>query len=308
MELSLYPLRNPSSHIPRALYGWHVLHELRKYQQRTRLNHVFIPSLKYYSIFRRLSNPIIATVQAGLPQRRGLYLDKLKKLDYIIVGNERDGARLADWGFQHFKVIRTGVDTGKILPSEKPLDQDLTLLMASAPWEKSQFVTKGVDMLLDLARKDKNLRLIFLWRGLMCEDLMIRIRKRGVGDRVEVINERVDINRYLQRAHGTVLLSKFPELVKDYPHSLVESLAAAKPVIISSSIAMSDYVSQQTLGEVVHSFDLNTLSVAIDAFRSNYNALCTNVAKVGAADFSPGKMLDEISEVYRLFGVLPGKK
>ena len=66
----------------------------------------------------------------------------------------------------------------------------------------------------------------------------------GLEKQVEILNKRVDVNAVLAGVHGSIALVTNPAIIRSFPHSLMESLAAGKPVIVSRSIPMSDYVEQ----------------------------------------------------------------
>jgi glycosyltransferase involved in cell wall biosynthesis len=159
----------------------------------------------------------------------------------------------------------------------------MTLLMASAPWSKQQFDEKGIDVLLETASRLPDLRLILLWRGLFAEDLAARVRARGLDNRVEVVNAKVDAGAYLRRAHATVLLAKRAEIIKAYPHSLIESLYAGKPVVTSNTIAMADFVRQQHCGLVLVRPDADSLVAALSKLREDYSSFVANAATAGQA-------------------------
>jgi hypothetical protein len=44
-------------------------------------------------------------------------------------------------------------------------------MVGSAPWTKGQFRTKGVEALLEAARQNPRLHLIFLWREVLAEEM-----------------------------------------------------------------------------------------------------------------------------------------
>jgi glycosyltransferase involved in cell wall biosynthesis len=301
-EYNLYPLGKPSAGFPRFLYGWHILARLRRLQQEIMLNHVFAPGLYDFPVLRYLRKPIIYSVTASV--RPDIHLkkaDKLKTLAGIIVNNDRDYQLLRHHNFNNVYLVRPGIDTSMVSKNVLPLEDELILLMASAPWERSQFTTKGVDLLLDVARQLPFLKLIFLWRGLSYAALMQQIRQYGVEKQVTVYNEKVFIGDILQQVHGTILLAENAMLVKAFPHSLVESLAAAKPVIVSSAIAMADYVEANACGVVVKPYSPEALIGQIDHFRSKYAEFCDQADQLGASDFSPGKMLAGVAAIYHPF-------
>ncbi len=102
------------------------------------------------------------------------------------------------------------------------------------------------------------------------DELQARIARLGIGDRVEIITERVNIGDYLRRAHAAVLLAKKSDIVKAYPNSLIESLLAGKPVIVTEALPMADYVRGRECGIVARDVSQSTILEAIEALRGRY--------------------------------------
>ncbi len=305
-EFTLYPFKSPSSKLPRSLYGWHLLVQLKRLQEMVSLNHIYSPGLHYYPVLKYLKKPVIYSVSAAVTREiPTAQLHRLQGLNRIIISNDRDYRILRHLNFDNLTKVRPGIDTRSISKTRLPLQDQLILLLASAPWETSQFKTKGVDLLLEAARELPYLKLIFLWRGSLLPELKKKISYYAVGKQVEVINEWVEVNEVLKRVHGSVLLAGSADLVKAYPHSLVESLAGAKPLIISSCIAMADYVQDQQCGVVVNQYNLSSLIGQIDLFRQDYTSYCQQAERVGAGDFLPEKMISEVSDIYQSYEVKP---
>jgi hypothetical protein len=110
---------------------------------------------------------------------------------------------------------------------------------------------------------EDDLHLVFLWRGILYEEMMERVQARGLGGRVRVLNERVDVNMLLAEASAAVVLADRSDVVKAYPHSLLESLAAGKPVLVSRAIPMARWVEQAGLGVVVDRVEADCILAAI---------------------------------------------
>ncbi|MBK8505151.1 MAG: glycosyltransferase family 4 protein [Saprospiraceae bacterium] len=201
-------------------------------------------------------------------------------------------------GFSNMILIRPAMDTSYFRKQHLPLNEELVLMMASAPWELDQFKTKGIDLLLQAVKKLPFLKLVLLWRGTYENELQKRIKVMNVGGQIDIINRKVDVNAILAKVHGTILLAENPNLVKAYPHSLIESLAAGKPVITSSVIAMSDYISKNRCGFVIDDFSLEALITKIEQFRSKYVSCSEAANRVGADDFTIQRMFDEMGAVY----------
>jgi glycosyltransferase involved in cell wall biosynthesis len=169
----------------------------------------------------------------------------------VAAADERSLKRLRKWGVTNVVLVRPGIDTARFSHSPLPLHGDIKLMVGSAPWTKGQFRTKGVEALLEAARQNSRLRLVFLWRGVLAEEMEQRARQMNLGRQVEVLNRLVDVNRVLADVHASITLATDPAIIKSYPHSLLDSLAAGKPVLVSRSIPMADYVEQTGCGEVV---------------------------------------------------------
>jgi glycosyltransferase involved in cell wall biosynthesis len=198
-------------------------------------------------------------------------------------------------------LILPGIDTARFSYTA-PSSNDFVLLVGSAPWIPQQFKQKGIDALLEAASQMTSLRLILLWRGLLFNELEKRIKKFKMNDRVEIINEKTDVNKVLARAHASVVLAESSELVKAYPHSLLESLAAGKPVLTSQAIPISDYVQEYRCGEVISKINADELRQGIERLREKYHDYQKQAFIIGQRDFSLNSMLKAFEQLYGEIG------
>ena len=299
-SMTLFPLNKPNSSVPTFLYGWHKLKRLRAADQQHAINHIFSPGLIGYPILRVMSRPriysITATLDTKKPPRRKHFF---KQLAAIVVNNQHNYDVIEKWGFENVHMIPTGIDIQPFSKQRLELGGRLHLLMASAPWEKSQFASKGLDLLLAAAKEIVHLHLTFLWRGHLVDDLHQRLQALNLEERVKVINERVDIAKTLQSVHGTILLSQFPELVKSYPHSLIESLLCGKPVITSATIPMAAMIEQSGCGIVQDEFSLSNLKQSLVLFEQRYDELVASAHRIDPAQFDQREMINRMEKIYR---------
>ncbi|MBU0703696.1 MAG: hypothetical protein KKC18_07500, partial [Chloroflexi bacterium] len=175
----LNPARRPGSPYPERLYGLHRIIHLRRQEPIVQLHHVYNSHLFYFPYLHWLRRPIIYSVTAGLRSRRPANLKRLAQLAAIVVSNERDRATLHHWGLGNARLIRPGIDTSHFSPTPPPTGPGFTLLAGSAPWSEPQFRSKGVEALLAAAEARPDLRLVFLWRGLLFEEMQARGAQRG---------------------------------------------------------------------------------------------------------------------------------
>jgi glycosyltransferase involved in cell wall biosynthesis len=278
------------------LYGLHQLPFLLGMDRRIDIHHVFSASLLPYPVMRLWRKPIIYSVVAGLNQKLPAP-DRFPAGTIITVSNERDERRLQEHGYRPV-VIRPAIETARFFYQAAPTSPVFTMLAGSAPWGLEQFASKGIDALLEVTRKDSRLRLILLWRGLLYDELVQRIHRAGLQDRVEIINERVDVNQMLARVNATAVLAASPEVVKAWPHSLMESLAAGKPVLLSQTIPMSDYVTQHQCGVVIPDHSIQSLETGLNQLINDYQLYQASARQSGQRDFNLELFLNVYARTY----------
>jgi glycosyltransferase involved in cell wall biosynthesis len=299
--LNLSPLKTSTRRFPKQLFGLHKIKEVRALEGQCHINHIFFPTPYPFPILRLLHNPVFYTVTGSLDARKKPGgRSQLKKLRRIVVSNDRDAGILESWGLTNYAIIPPGIDASALIPNKLSLDRELVLLVASAPWIAHQFDQKGIDLLLAAAAKLPFLRLILLWRGVLAEELAMRVQRLGLEKRVEIVNRKVNISDYLAKAHATVLLAKNGGIVKSFPHSLIESLVSGKPVILSNTIAMADYVSSYGCGVVIPDFNLDAFVSGTERLMTSYQGLSDSAARIGPTAFSLTTMIENHRRLYEM--------
>lgn len=292
---------NPNQHspvfIPRLLYGFHKLKQLRAQAAQVALYHFYNPDPFPFPFLRYLRRPVVYSVSCGVGNKRPP-VAFFNQLAAVAAADERSLKRLQEGGVTNVALVRPGIDTTRFTHSPLPLRGDIKLLVGSAPWTKGQFRTKGVEALLEAARQNPRLRLIFLWRGVLAEEMEQLVRRMKLGQQVEVLNQLVDVNQVLAQVHASITLAADPAIIKSYPHSLLDSLAAGKPVLVSRSIPMADYVEQSRCGEVVANVTPADILGAVETLTSHYETRQQVARQVGQRDFSQRMMIASFRQVY----------
>jgi len=294
----LNPNQQSPIYIPRLAFGFHKLRQLRRREADFHLHHLYNPDAFPFPVLRFLKRPVIYTISSGVSQRRP-NIDFFASLAAVAVSDERSFNWLKEWGLDNLFLVRTGIDTKRFTFSAVPLQKEIRLLVASAPWTPAQFQTKGIEALLQAAQLNPDLQLIFLWRGVLTAEMKERVQQMSLEAQVTVIDRQVDVNRMLGRVHASVTLASSPGIIKSYPHSLLDSLAAGKPVLVGQAIPMADYVEQTQCGVVVEQVTPYAILRAIESLKRNYKTLQTSAGRVGQKDFSLQAMIDSFQTMYR---------
>jgi len=292
---------NPNSqspvYVPRLLFGFHKLRGLRGREAGVDLHHFYNPDPYPFLYLRALQRPVVFSVTCGVRERHPR-VGFLSWMAAVVASDERSLHRLRSWGLQNVFLARPGIDIGRFAHAPVPLRGEVRLMVGSAPWTKRQFTTKGVEALLLAARQAPELRLVFLWRGVLADEIARRVRQMGLESQVTVLNELVDVNQVLAGVHASITLATVSDIVKSYPHSLLDSLAAGKPVLVSRAIPMADYVERTGCGVVVETVSPAGVLAAADVLAHRYDDLERTARKVGRVDFSQERMIDSFRQVY----------
>jgi glycosyltransferase involved in cell wall biosynthesis len=296
--IHLYPGRTPGTRFPRRWWGLQHVPYLRRAEQDFDIHHIFNPDAFPFDLLRFLHRPIVYTATAGARGADRTTVQRLaQRVHALVVPTEAERAELSQWSISNVVAIRPGIDITRFSHTTPPT-RPFTLLMGSAPWTIEQFESKGVEALLGAAQVRQDLRLIFLWRGLHVEEMERRVAQRGLGERVTVINRQVDVNEVLAQVHAAIVLADDTRLVKAYPHSLLEALAAGKPVLVSRAIPMSDYVEQTSCGKVVEGVNPQSLLAALDQLEADYETCEATALRAGRQDFSQQQMIQAYRQLY----------
>jgi glycosyltransferase involved in cell wall biosynthesis len=230
------------------------------------------------------------------PSHRPAGLSGLQRAAAIVVSSEDEAERLRRWGHPDVVSIPPGIDLrrfGRVPPASGPF----TLMMASAPWTRRQFRSKGIDALLRTVARRPGLRLVLLWRGALRRTVERRIAASGLTDRVVLLDGAVDVAQTLEQVHAVVLVVSSRRVVKAFPHSLLEGLAAGRPVITSPLLAISRLVADSGAG-LVAECDAEALGSAVDRLQSEYGRYRAAAEALDLGPYSLSRHLDSYRALY----------
>lgn len=294
-----YPSSNVQKIMPRFFCGFHQLAYLRKLDQKVDFHQIFSNGIYPYPVINFFVKPVVFTSIINVRDTMSLMSRLLlKRVRRFVVITENDKV----------KMKKVGLDCDVILPgielehfSVKPFQgkNKFIILVGSAPWNEEQFASKGIDTLLQVAKMLPWLHLVFLWRGKMLEEMFERVRQYGVSKRVTLIPHKVDVNEMMGTVHAAIVLADRSEIVKAYPHSLLEALAAGRPVIVSRCLAMADFVMQHKCGVVVDSVEVSELVEKITLLRLRHHVFAIRIKDIRMDTFSQENMIAAYLKIYQ---------
>ncbi len=297
----LNPNQQSPIYLPRLLFGFHQLRHIRALERTLDLHHFYNPDPFPFPILRFFKRPVIYSLSSGVGDKRP-NLAYFRRLTAVTVYDQLSLEKLQNWGLTNVHLVQSGIDTSRFSFTAVPLNDEIRLMVASAPWTSAQFRSKGIDALLAAAQQMPNLRLVFLWRGELFAEMMQRVQERNLSERVQVIDELVDVNQILATVHGTLNLATETAVIKAYPHSLLDSLAAGKPIITSRAIGMANYVEKVGCGVLVEQVTPDEIVAAIERFVVEYEVMRETAVRVGQRDFTQDAMINSFKQIYQQIG------
>ncbi|MCB0208673.1 MAG: glycosyltransferase [Anaerolineae bacterium] len=293
---------NPNEHspvyLPRLLFGFHQLKHIRTAEATIDAHHLYNADPFAFPIARWLRKPVIYSVSSGVGHERP-NVNYFNALAAVTVSDQRSLNQMTTWGVRNCFLVRHGIDTEHFTVNPLPVNEKFKIMVGSAPWTMGQFATKGIDALLTALQQAPWLHLVFLWRGVLFDEIVARVQRLGLEKQVDIINQRVDVNDVLAEVHASIALATNPAIIKAYPHSLIESLAAGKPVLIGRSIPMADYIEQNACGQLIDNVTPEAILSAVEALTQNYERFQQAAHRLGARDFSYQAMVSSFEEVYK---------
>lgn len=263
-------------------------------QKKFDINHVYHNLNNLYYINNLKKRPLVLTGAAG---GELLEVEKYKYINMIVVESEFDRKRLIREGIEEEKVcvVYPGLDLEEF--SYKEPKADFTILFASSPFAKEYFSGRGVYLLLSAAERCRDVQFILKWRRWVGN---LRLIENFVQDKVNVlIDDRIvpNINSLLNEAHAVIAPFTTYLMNKPCPHSIIESLAAGKPVLVSTKVGITDIIRKGKCG-VVFEPKTDALIEAIKELKNNYSRYQRNARICAEKYFSKDKFIKNYERIY----------
>ncbi len=273
----------------------YIVHYYRPYRLAPKLIPVVAKKFDISHIYHSLHNryfldtlkkkPVILTAATG-----GEVLDikTYENIEKIVVESEYDLMRVKQAGIEEEKIslIYPGLDLSQF--SYTAPDNDFSILFASSPFTKEYFAARGVNLLLSAAEQCADVRFILLWSkwdGTVDLIKTMAANKHNVTLNFGPIKH---ISTVLNTVHAVIAPFTSQQLTKPCPHSVIEGLAAGKPVLVSDKVSIAGIIKEKQCG-IVFNPDKEDLVQAIKELKKNYMEYQKN-ARICAEEYFSKKI------------------
>lgn len=234
-------------------------------------------------------------------------LSKLKVLswviDYLIVLSERQKTILVGKRISGSKilVLPNGVNCDRfktVIEREKifkdfgvvPLGKIIVTIATLTP-------VKGIVYLINAAkiviRKFPDTKFLIVGEGYLLESLMCLVAESGIKENIYFLGRRNDVEEILSASDIFVL----PSISEAFPFSIVEAMAAGKPVVATDVGANSEIILNNKSGLLVVTESSCDLADAISMLLSD-NDLMKSMGKVGREIVENNFQMDQVVSKY----------
>ena len=270
---------------------------MRLLERRFDINHVFtgLGDWHFLSVLGR--RPIVLTLtQRGKPADGRL----LSKVAHVVAESDS----LAEEAFEagvardRISVRYPGVDLAEFAATPPPpINGVWKCVFASSPENLSEVETKGLGLLIELARVEPSFALTVLWRPFGPEsDKALSAVTSEIPPNVRIIAGRMDrIQDCYRDAHFSI--APFRTVGKPCPNSVIEALAVGRPALVSDYTDLAPLLEREQAG-IQFAPTIDDLRRAYDDLRANYGRLQSASRHCAERHFNLAGMLQHYMTIY----------
>ncbi len=220
--------------------------------------------------------------------------EKLKAFRCIVVESERHKDFMLQLGLPPERVQL-------IYPGIKPMSTRIpsgpfTILFASSPLQKLNLLSRGIYLMVEVAKRLPDVHFRFVWRA-RPERVKALVEEAGVTN-VEIIEGFVpDMEAMYDAAHAIILPGLAHNSLKPCPRSGLHSLAHGKPLLLSSVTSFAGLMEERQCG-VVFEPTIDSLRTAILELKDRYQHYQANALPTSLACFSKTEFVDRHAALY----------
>lgn len=230
---------------------------------------------------------------------QALPLRHYDRVDLFAAETEGLAAELRGIGIagDRIRIVRPGVNLQTFTPAPRP-GGPFRVLFASSPSKVEELVARGIPLLVELARVRPEIEVVLLWRkwgdrsaaarGLADLDPPRNLVVQELGDRT--------MPMLFQSSHVVACLYE-AGFGKSCPNSLIESLACARPVLVSEHCGLAPLVSERRIGRAVP-LNVDAVASAVDDLQAEWAAVSLRSRAVAVELFDERRFVEDYGRLY----------
>lgn len=267
------------------------------FQRLFQINHIFGSLGDWFHLNSLCRSPAVMTVAA---LSMNVDISRLRRIDRFAVewpGALRDLDALGI-SSERVELILPPVDPLRFFVS-KPPDQPFTVLFASSPDRADWLESRGVTLLLSVARQRPKVRFRLLWRP--WGDGLTRIREilsTKEHPNVELkVGKCKDMSTEYRMCHATIAPFSDASRCKPIPNSLLESFACGRPAIMTDLVGLADVQGVRD-SNIVCRADVESVCAAIDRVQVDWPQRSSRVRELAEDQFSEQRFIRKYESFY----------
>lgn len=190
------------------------------------------------------------------------------------------------------------VDLNKFTPTLAPADKFIATF-ASSPEKIEAIDARGIPLMLDAAKLKPEMHFKFKWRnwGESLSTVQELIKSQNLGNVTLDTSLTENMAQVYQTSHVTLACFTDLSQCKPMPNSIIESLACARPVIVTRSLELAPMIEEANAGIVIDE-DADQLAQALTTIQSDWDTYSKNARKLAEDKFCQQRFINQYLDIY----------
>lgn len=280
--------------LPYALVGLPLVSNVAS---RFQINHIFASPGEHLLLPRlnKLNTVLTITKDTNSLGDFEKNAENLKKVKQIVVESKWHEELLLQLGIEHKAIHR--IYPGTEIQHYQPATGPFKILFATSPPDLHGFLSRGVYLLIQVAKELPQVRFVLVWRERNYDKLAHLLAEADVSN-VEVLNGYIpNMDEVYASVHAAILPGLASNSLKPCPHSGLDALAHGKPVLVSQPTSIADLIQKNQCG-IAFEPTVECLGKAILQLVENYDLFQENCHATIKRTFSTDYFLAQYRQIY----------
>lgn len=263
--------------------------------------HTFVSDLHLFGL-RDLARKKVVVSLSGSDPLAGLEREVFEEIQhladqgmvYVVPQSEYLANVLNDCGIKSRDIIYPGISIERFVPQVK-VHKGFRIGFASSPMETEHYETRGIALIIELARRCKDIEFHLAYRR-QPEDIELQAKKIGLNNLI-VKTGKLDMVSFYNSVDCVIVPFTCKRKNPEAPLSAIESLACGRPVICTNFVGIADIIGREEAGIVVEC-EITALEEAVKSMKSMADKLSAKARNVAERHFDVRKIAKRYERLY----------